>query len=105
MAKFELLPLISAQTQSATGKRAQILREYLSYVDQLKAGQAGSLQPAAGETLTAIRRRLTTAAKVAGKQLVVRRAEDRVYFWMAPNTSTRSRGKGRPRKSPTSAAS
>lgn len=105
MAKFELLPLSSAQTQSATGKRAQIIREYLSYIEQLQAGQAGSLQAVAGETLTAIRRRLTTAAKLAGKQLVVRRADDRVYFWLAPNAPARRRGRGRPRKSLGSTAS
>ena len=104
MAKFELMPLSTAQTQSATGKRAQIIREYLNYVEQLQAGQAGSLQAATGETLTAIRRRLTSAAKVAGKELVVRRAEDKVYFWLAPNRPARKRGKGRPRKSLSRAA-
>jgi hypothetical protein len=91
MPKFETLTLSEAQLQSATGKRAQLMREYLGYIDQLKGGQAGSLQASADETLTAIRRRLNAAAKQVGKELTVRRTADRVYFWVA-------RGRGRPRK-------
>ena len=98
MPRFELLPLSAAQAQSVTGKRAEIIRGYLTYIEQLKAGAAGSLQAAEGETLTAIRRRLTAAAKLAGKQLVVRRTQDHVYFWLAQDGSGRRRGRGRPRK-------
>ena len=91
MPKFETLTLNDARLKSATGKRALLIREYLGYIDQLKGGQAGSLQASGDETLTAIRRRLNAAAKLAGKELTVRRTEDRVYFWVA-------RGRGRPRK-------
>ncbi len=94
MPRFEVLSLTEAQTKSATGKRAQIMQEYLGYVDQLRGGQAGSLEPGAGETLTAIRRRLNAAAKQSGKDLVVRRTEDRLYFWPPPA----GRRRGRPRK-------
>ena len=96
MPKFELLPLSAAQAQSATGKRAQVNQEYLTYIEQLKAGEAGSLEALGeGETLTAIRRRLTSAAKLAGKQLVVRRTPERVYFWLAKGNDGRRRGRGR----------
>jgi hypothetical protein len=41
MPRFEVLPINEAQASSATGKRAQILREYMSYIEQVPAGQAG----------------------------------------------------------------
>ena len=43
MPKFELVSLADAEIHSATGKRAQIIREYLGYIEQLPKGQAGKL--------------------------------------------------------------
>ena len=96
MPKFEVVPLSDAQAQSVTNKRAQILVEYQGYIAQLQQGQAGSLEAAPGETLTAVRRRLTAASKLAGRPLTVKRGDGKVLFWLA-NTDTRRR-RGRPRK-------
>ena len=64
MPTFQLVSLADAEINSATGKRAQIIREYLGYIDQLPKGQAGKLVATEGETAGAVRRRLGAAAKV-----------------------------------------
>ena len=92
MPKFELVSVEEATMKSATQKRAQIVKEYLSYILQLKEGQAGKLQPAEGEKVAAVRRRLGIAAKAAGKELAIRRVGDEIYFWV------KSKDKGRPKR-------
>ncbi len=99
MPKLELLPLKDARLKSATGKRAQIMREYLGYIEQLKAGQAGKLQATAGESANAIRRRLGAASRLAEKNLVIKRSGDEVYFWVEASRRRRARKPGRRIKS------
>ncbi len=93
MPKFEVLPINEAQANSATGKRAQILQEYMGYIEQVPPGQAGRLQASAGETASAVRRRLGAAAKALGKSLVIRRSNDQVYFWLEAQDGRRRRGR------------
>ena len=81
MPRFEVISLAEAVRNSATGKRAQIAREYLSYIDRLAPGQAGKLQVTEGETIAAVRRRLGQAARVAGKDVVIKRVGEEVFFW------------------------
>ena len=97
MPKFELMPLDAAMAQSATGKRAQIIGEYVGYIEELKAGQAGKLQVTAGEKVAGVRRRLGAAARAAGKDLAIRRVGDEIYFWPR-DVAGRGRRRGRPRK-------
>ena len=97
MPKLELLSVKDALLKSASGKRAQIMREYLGYLEQLKEGQAGKLQATSGETASAIRRRLGAASRLADKSLVVKRTGDEVYFWLQAK-GRRGRRRGRPRK-------
>ncbi len=102
MPKFELVSVEEAMMKAATGKRAQIVNEYLSYIQQLKEGQAGRLQPAEGEKVAAVRRRLGIAAKAAGKELTIKRVGDEVYFWVKSQDKGRPRRRGRrPRKADT----
>lgn len=91
MPNFEVLTLGEAQSNSVTGKRAQILREYMGYIDRVPEGQAGKLTPAEGETTNAVRRRLTNAANALNKTLVVRKAETTIYFWVQPAAKRRGR--------------
>ena len=95
MPTFDTLPLSEARANSATGQRAALLQEYMGYIQRVAPGQAGKLQPEAGETTQALRRRLTAAAEALGKELQVRRSANAVYFW----TSEAPR-RGRPRKNP-----
>lgn len=82
MPNFELVPLDEAeQNTKLVGKRGTIMREYIGYIEQLEEGHAGKLQGNEDETTAAIRRRLGAAAKYLGKELMVQRVEDQVYFW------------------------
>lgn len=98
MPNFELVSLEEAMMKSATGRQAQIAKEYLNYVQQLKGGQAGKLQAAEGEKVAAIRRRLGIAAKLAGKDLTIKRVGDEIYFWVKSQGEGSPRRRGRPRK-------
>ena len=95
MPTFDTLPLHEARASSATGQRAALLQEYMGYIRSVSPGLAGKLEPEAGETTQAIRRRLNAAAEALGKELQVRRSASAVYFW-APEAPRR----GRPRKNP-----
>ena len=91
MPKFEIVQLIEAQTKTSTGK-SRVILECLDMIKQSDPGQAGKVIPDEGETTQAIKRRLSTAAKLAGINLTVKKADDGVYFWVG------KRGRGRPKK-------
>lgn len=93
MPTFHTTPIAEARANTATGKRAALLHEYMGYVQCVPRGQAGVLEVGEGETTQAVRRRLGAAAEALGKQLVVRRVADTVYFW-----ASSGRQRGRPRK-------
>ena len=67
--------------KTASGKRAQIIAEYVRYIEQLGDGEAGRLQAAEGEPITTVRRRLGAAARQLEKSLTIRRTGDDIYFW------------------------
>ncbi len=98
MPKLDIIPIEEARVKTASsGKRAQILQEYLDYIGQLKSGEAGRLVAGAGETMATVRRRIGAAARAGGKNLTIRRAGDEVYFWVEKRRSAngrRRRGKG-----------
>ncbi len=94
MPKFDRVPLGEARTKTASGKRAQIIAEYVRYIEQLGDGEAGRLQAAEGEPITTVRRRLGAAARQLEKSLTIRRTGDEIYFWAE---ETRRRGRGRPK--------
>ena len=81
MPTFTVMSQEEAALYSATGKRAQITREYIGYINELGAGQAGVLELDEGETVTTVKRRLNTAAKAARKNISVDRvANNPIYF-------------------------
>ncbi len=82
MPQFELITQAEAVTKTTTGRRAKLVQEYLGYIEQLRADQAGRLKASGSESLAAVRRRLGTAARSANKDLVVRRVGDEVLFWL-----------------------
>ena len=95
MPRFDLVQLNEAQLQSSSGKRAALIREYIGYIEKLKPGHAGRLGAGAGETLTAVRRRLGNAARYLGKSLVIRRNDDHIYFWVDEGSRRRRRSSAR----------
>lgn len=98
MPRFEVLPLNEAKLKSATGKRAQIAREYLGYIQKLGPGQAGRLQGSEGESVGALRRRLGAAAKQAAVELEMKRVGDELFFWVREPGGAPRRRRGRPPK-------
>ena len=89
MPTFDQVPLQEAILKTATGKTAQITREYLNYIEELTEGQAGRLQPGEGESVATVRRRLGVAAKLSGKDITIKRQGDEVYFWVEQNPRLR----------------
>ena len=96
MPQFQLVSQIEAEKKSVAGRRRRITHEYLEYILQVRSGQAGKLQPLPEETAAAVRRRLGAAARLSGRDLVIKRTGDEIYFWDKPGSPTRRRG--RPRK-------
>jgi len=103
MPKFEIISQSDAEVQSATGKRAELMREYLGYLELLGPGQAGKLHAGEGETASAVRRRLGAAAKMAGKELVIKRVGEDVLFWVKSTSKAGRRRRG-PRKTDASSS-
>ncbi len=95
MPTFEVVPLQEARLKTATGRAAQNAREYTDYIQQLEEGQAGKLQVAEDEKITTIRRRLTIAANLLGKELTVKRMGDELYFWVEPAQEEKPRQRRR----------
>ena len=93
MPTFSILSVGEVRGASASGKRAELLTEYIGYIQRVGPGQAGRLTLAEGETTQAIRRRLSAAAETLGTSLDIRRTATAVYFWGGDR-----RRRGRPRK-------
>ena len=91
MPKFKVVSMDEAVAKTGRKKSSQHLRQYTGYLEQVSGDQAGVLQPSAGETAAAVRRRLGSAARVAGKDLVIRRVGEDVYFWEPPRKGGRRR--------------
>ena len=92
MPEFELVSQAEASLNVSSGRRAETLKDYVGYIQQLSKGQAGKLQASEGESLRAVRRRLGDAGRLMGKDLVIKRTADTIYFWLA---SEPKRGRGR----------
>ena len=94
MVKFEKMSQTEAELDSATGKRAEIMVEYLGYLNQLQDGEAGVLTVSGpDESPTALRRRIGKAAQDAGKEVVIRRKGDAIYFWLGSAVRRRRRSR------------
>lgn len=97
--KFELISQDEAQAKSKFGGRSgQVLAMYMFFIEQLREGRAGRLKPGEGETIQAVRRRLGKAAKMAGKDLTIRRVHEEIYFWLGSDESAKQ-PKRKPRRS------
>ena len=89
MPTFSTLPIGEARARSATGKRAALLQEHVSYIERVAPGEAGVLQAGEGETTQAIRRRLNAAAEALGKKLEFRRTDKRRLLLVVGGTAAR----------------
>lgn len=90
MPSFELVPLQEALRVTGN-RRAALIQEYVNYISSVSPGAAGRLEPAEGESVTAVRRRLNTAAKQLGTPLVVKRVDGTLFFWTGNGRRRRRR--------------
>ncbi|MCH8744736.1 MAG: hypothetical protein IIB31_03695 [Chloroflexi bacterium] len=95
MPEFEVVPLDEARLKTANGRQGQIVKQYSRYIEQLADGQAGHLNMGEGEKVTTIRRRLITTARLMGKELVVKRSGDELYFWVKASEEGKKRRRRR----------
>jgi hypothetical protein len=85
MPNFEIVSMQEARLKTASGRQRQFLDQYAGYIQQLPEGQAGKLQATEDEKISTVRRRLTAAATMLGKNLVIRRSGEELYFWDEPS--------------------
>jgi hypothetical protein len=81
MPEFTTVSVAEAQMRTIPGRQGAFINEYADYIQQLPKGQAGKLTIGENETHTAVRRRLTTAAKAMHIPLTIKRSGNDVYFW------------------------
>ena len=85
--------------KTSIGKKAELIKKCPGYVEQLQDGQSGRLVAIKDERIGTDRRRLGAAEKPAGKDLVIRRVGNEMYFWLEPEVKALpKRWHGRPRK-------
>ena len=93
MPLLEVVSRSEAELNTAAKTRAKELRQYIEFIEGLNGDQAGKLEASASETARTVRRRLGDAGRLLGKELVIKKDGDVVYFWL------KARRPGRPRKS------
>ena len=78
--QFELVSRQEATARSDTGKRTQIIQEYVEHVQLLGPDQAGRITLSPGDTMATVRRRLGAAIKATGKNVQIKRVGADIYF-------------------------
>jgi hypothetical protein len=81
MPEFTTVSVQEAQVRTSPGRQGTFMNEYVAYIQQLPAGQAGRLRLGEGEKHPTIRRRLVAAANALGISLVIKRSGNDLYFW------------------------
>ena len=96
MPQLEVVSRSEAELRTARTARAEALREYVEFIEGLKGDKAGKLEAGEGETTRTVRRRLGDAGRSLGKDLVIKRDGEVIYFWLRASAKRRRR----PRKTP-----
>jgi len=73
MPHLEVISRSEAELRTASAKRAEVLREYIGIIEKLQPDQAGKLEAGEGESTRTVTRRLGDAARLIGKELVIKR--------------------------------
>jgi hypothetical protein len=81
MPEFTTVSVQEAHLRTIPGRQGMFMNEYVAYIQQLSAGQAGRLRLGEGEKHPTIRRHLVSAATALGISLIIRRSGNDLYFW------------------------
>src|ERR671919_2638573 len=81
MPEFTTVSVQEAQLRTLSGRQAQYINQYATYLQQLGEGQAGKLHVYEDEKPLTIRRRLTVTAHMLGIALTIKRSGEDIYFW------------------------
>jgi hypothetical protein len=81
MPEFTTVSVQEAQLRTIPGRQGRFINEYVDYIQQVPAGQAGTLRVAEGENPMTIRRRLVAAAQAMHITLIIKRSGNDIYFW------------------------
>jgi hypothetical protein len=93
MPEFAIVSVKEAQLRTIPGRQGKYLNEYAEYIQQLPTGQAGKLRIGEQEKHTTVRRRLVTAAKALGINIIIKRSGNDLYFWREDRGEEQSRSK------------
>jgi hypothetical protein len=81
MPEFTTVSVQEAMVQTIPGRQGRFINEYAQYIQQLPKGQAGKLHSGENENPLTIRRRLISAAKALGMNIIIKRSGNELYFW------------------------
>jgi hypothetical protein len=93
MPEFTTVSVQEAQLRTIPGRQGRFIKEYVDYIQQVSAGQAGTLHVAAGENPMTIRRRLVAAAQAMHITLIIKRSGNDLYFWREAREDEQPRSK------------
>jgi len=79
--EFTTVSVQEAQIRTIPCRQGQFINEYAEYIQKLSSGQAGRLRAGESENPLTVRRRLVSAAKVLGINLIIKRSGNDLYFW------------------------
>ena len=81
MPEFTTVSVQEAMIRTIPGRQGQFINEYADYIQEVVSGEAGKLHAAENENPLTIRRRLISAAKALGINIIIKRSGNELYFW------------------------
>jgi hypothetical protein len=81
MPEFTTVSVQEAQLRTIPGRQGKFINEYADYIQEVVLGEAGKLHAAENENPLTIRRRLISAAKALGINIMIKRSGNELYFW------------------------
>jgi hypothetical protein len=100
MPEFTTVSVKEAQLRTIPGRQGTFINEYADYIQEVTSGQAGKIHAGEDENPLTIRRRLISAAKALGINIIIKRSGNDLYFWQEngveePRTKRRYTRRGR----------
>jgi hypothetical protein len=93
MPEFTIVSVQEAQMRTIPGRQGRFINEYVEYIKQVPAGQAGKLHVSERENPLTIRRRLVAAAQAINISLIIKRSGNDLYFWREDGGEEQPRAK------------